>query len=168
VARLILVRHPEVEDPRVISGQSEVRLSERGEASIPGIVAALPKATRVVASDLLRCRVLAETLARRDGLPVELDPRWREQSFGVFEGRTWGNVDGRAYLASWLTASVPGGESLPKVVERVREAMRDLADGTVVIAHAGPIRCALSLARGLPLEEAFAIAVPFGGVQELG
>jgi alpha-ribazole phosphatase len=159
---MILVRHPETADPRVIAGQSEVGLSADGEAALDAIVTAVPRATRVVASDLGRCRALAEVLAGRNGVPLELDPRWREQSFGSWEGRRWDEVDGRTYLDAWTTASPPGGERIGEVLARVATAMRALGDDTLVVTHAGPIRCALVAARGLTLEEAFAIPVPFG------
>ena len=159
---MILVRHPETEDPRVIAGQSDVPLSAVGGARVEEIASSVPRASRVVASDLLRCRALAEALAKRNGAALELDPRWREQAFGAWEGRRWDEVDGRAYLESWMELAPPGGEGIREVLTRVTAAMAEVDAGAVVVTHAGPIRCALAVARGLSLDEAFAIAVPFG------
>ena len=164
---LIVVRHPETADPRVIAGQSDVALAPHALASVEGLAASLPAARRLVSSDLSRCRILADAIAAERGLPCTFDPRWREQSFGDWEGKRWDDVDGREYLDHWTTATPPGGESIGEVQARVAAALADSEDGTLVVTHAGPIRCALSLARGLSIAEAFAIDVPFGSWRPL-
>lgn len=164
---VIVVRHPETADPRIISGQSDVALAPHAVDTLRDLVASLPAARRIVSSDLSRCRVLAEALAERTGAECTLDPRWREQSFGEWEGKRWDEVDGRAFLDAWTTATPPGGESIGDVQARVAAALEELGDDTVVVAHAGPIRCALALAHGLRIEEAFDIEVPFGSWREL-
>lgn len=156
---MILVRHPEVVTPGAIVGQRNVALSARGIAQIDDIVAALPAASRVVSSDLSRCLAIARRFPRFD-----VDPRWREQSFGEWEGRTWEEVDGRDYLEHWTTGTPPGGESIVAVRDRVAGALRELGDDCIVITHAGPIRCALSLLRGLSLQQAFDIRVDYGAI----
>ena len=162
---VIVVRHPETIDPRVIAGQSDVALAPH--ADIEAIVASLPAATRIVSSDLSRCRILANAIAARTGLPCTFDPRWREQSFGAWEGKRWDEVDGRDYLDRWTTATPPGGESIGDVQARVAAALADSGDGTLVVAHAGPIRCALAVTRGIGIAEAFEIEVPFGSWRAL-
>lgn len=156
---MILVRHPEVITPRAIVGQSDVMLSARGFAQIDALVASLPHASRVITSDLWRCVAVARRIGRH-----AIDPRWREQSFGEWEGRTWDDVDGRDYLEHWTTATPPGGESIAQVRARVAQALRDIEDASIVITHAGPIRCALSIARGITIEEAFAIPIDYASV----
>lgn len=158
---VILVRHPETADPRVISGQSDVAIAPHAVAAIDSLAAALPPLWRVVSSDLSRCRLLAETIATRRGVNCTLDPRWREQSFGAWEGKRWDEVDGRDYLEHWTTATPPEGESIVDVQARIAAALADTGDGLLVVTHAGPIRCALAITRRLPIEEAFAIDVPF-------
>ena len=164
---VILVRHPETADPRVIAGQSEVALAPHALAELDAISTALPAARRVVSSDLSRCRVLAEAVAKRRGLDCAFDPRWREQSFGQWEGKRWDEVDGRAYLDDWTHAAPPGGESIGEVQARVAAALADIDVETLVITHAGPIRCALAVAREIPIDEAFAIEIPFGSWRSL-
>lgn len=156
---MILVRHPEVITPRAIVGQSDVMLSARGFAEIDALVASLPHTSRVITSDLWRC----VAVARRIGRPA-IDPRWREQSFGEWEGQTWDDVDGRDYLEHWTTATPPGGESIAQVRARVADALSDVEDDSIVITHAGPIRCVLSITRGITIEEAFAIPIDYASV----
>lgn len=164
---VIVVRHPETVDPRVIAGQSDVALALRSVAELDAIAASLPAARRIVSSDLSRCRILAEAVAAKTGLSCTLDPRWREQSFGAWEGKRWDEVDGRDYLEQWTTATPPGGESIRDVQDRVAAALAESGDGTLVVSHAGPIRCALAITRRIPIAEAFAIEVAFGSWRSL-
>jgi broad specificity phosphatase PhoE len=140
----------------------DVPLSEHGRSQLDGIAASLPSRPRIVTSDLSRCLLLAEVLSKRLGAQIGLDIRWREQSFGEWEGKTWDDVDGRDYLDSWTTATPPGGESIREVLLRVAAALGDVDDRTIVVSHAGPIRCALSITGSMSLEEAFDTEIPFG------
>lgn len=164
---VIVVRHPETVDPRVISGQSDVALAPHALAAMEGIVASLPRARRLVSSDLSRCRILAEAVAAKMGLACKCDPRWREQSFGIWEGKRWDEVDGREFLDHWMTATPPGGESIGDVRRRVAAALEDVDDETLVVTHAGPIRCALAIRRAIGIDEAFSIDVAFGSWRSL-
>ena len=164
---VIVVRHPETVDPRVIAGQSDVALAPHALAAIDAIVASLPLTRKLVSSDLSRCRILAEAVAAKSGLACKCDPRWREQSFGIWEGKRWDEVDGRAFLDHWTTATPPGGESIGDVTRRVAAALEEVDDDTLVITHAGPIRCALAIRRAIGIDEAFAIDVAFGSWRSL-
>jgi alpha-ribazole phosphatase len=164
---VIVVRHPEPVDPRVIAGQSDVALAPHALAALDAIAATLPAARRIVSSDLSRCRILADAVAARTGLPCAFDVRWREQAFGAWEGKRWDEVDGRAYLDQWTTATPPGGESIGDVQARVSAALADAGDDVLVITHAGPIRCALAVTRKLTIEDAFAIPIAFGSWRSL-
>src|SRR5204863_926806 len=145
---------PETADPRVIAGQSDVALATHALGAIDAIVRSLPPAREIVSSDLSRCRILADAIAAKRGVPYSLDARWREQSFGAWEGKRWDDVDGRDYLEHWTTAAPPGGESIADVRARVASAL-DVArqeclahtGDVLVITHAGPIRCALAITR---------------------
>lgn len=164
---VIVVRHPETVDPGVIAGQSDVALAPHALAAIETIVASLPDVRRIVSSDLSRCRILADAIAAKRGLPCTLDARWREQSFGAWEGKRWDEVDGRDYLEHWTTATPPGGESISDLQARVAAALADIDDEMLVITHAGPIRCALAIERDLRIEDAFNVAVAFGSWRSL-
>jgi alpha-ribazole phosphatase len=164
---VILVRHPETVDPRVIAGQSDVAVAPHAIAALESLAASLPRVRRIVSSDLSRCRILAEAVAAQRGIACTFDTRWREQTFGVWDGRRWDEVDGREYLEQWTTATPPGGESIVDMQARVAAALADARDDTLVVTHAGPIRCALAITRGLSIEDAFALPVPFGSWRSL-
>src|SRR3546814_19982683 len=52
--------------------------------------------TSVVHSDMARTRALALPLARRCGVPLIVDPRWRERDFGSWEGDRKSVVSGKS------------------------------------------------------------------------
>ena len=164
---VIVVRHPETVDPRVIAGQSDVTVALHALAAIDTIAASLPRVRRIVSSDLSRCRILADAIAAQRDLTCSLDARWREQSFGAWEGKRWDEVDGREYLDHWTTARPPGGESIDEVQARVATALAEIDDEMLVVTHAGPIRFALAITRGLRIEDAFAIPIAFGSWRAL-
>ncbi|MEK6374001.1 MAG: histidine phosphatase family protein [Acidobacteriota bacterium] len=164
---VILVRHPETVDPLVISGHSDAAVAPHALAALDSLAASLPPVRRIVSSDLSRCRILAEALAAQRGVACTYDVRWREQSFGAWDGLRWDEVDGREYLEQWTTATPPGGESIVDVQTRVAAALAEAGDDTLVVTHAGPIRCALAIARGLSIEDAFAVPIPFGSWRSL-
>jgi alpha-ribazole phosphatase len=168
---VILVRHPETVDPRVITGHCDVAVAPHALAAIDALAGSLPPVRHIVSSDLSRCRILAEAITARRGIACTFDARWREQSFGAWDGKRWDEVDGREYLERWTIATPPGGESIAEVQSRVAAALADVAldggDDTLVVTHAGPIRCALAIARGLSIEHAFAVPIPFGSWRSL-
>jgi len=164
---VILVRHPETVDPSAISGQSDVAVAPHALAAIESLATSLPRVRQVVSSDLTRCRVLAEAVAAQRGIDCSFDARWREQTFGAWDGRRWDEVDGREYLEQWTMATPPGGESIADVRNRVEAALADAPEDVLIVTHAGPIRCALAIARGLSIEDAFALPIPFGSWRSL-
>lgn len=164
---VILMRHPETVDPQVIAGQSDVAIAPHALAGIESLAESLPRVRHIVSSDLSRCRILAEAIAVQRGIDCTFDARWREQSFGAWDGRRWDEVDGREYLEQWTTSTPPGGESLVDVQARVAAALAEAPEDTLVVTHAGPIRCALAIARGIRIEDAFAEPIPFGSWRSL-
>jgi alpha-ribazole phosphatase len=177
---LFLVRHTETEATagRCI-GQSNVALSEKGSADVAKLVEQLkPLAPSVmISSDLLRCRVLAEALAKAVKVDVVFETAWREINFGQWEGKTWDEIytQDRARYEAWtkdfVTIAPPEGESFVTLQLRIARAMNALsayqAETIVVVTHAGAIRAALSCAMGLPLERTFAIGLNNGAVVHL-
>jgi alpha-ribazole phosphatase len=177
---LFLVMHTETEATagRCI-GQSNVALSEKGSADVAKLVEQLkPLAPSVmISSDLLRCRVLAEALAKAVKVDVVFETAWREINFGQWEGKTWDEIytQDRARYEAWtkdfVTIAPPEGESFVTLQLRIARAVNALsayqAETIVVVTHAGAIRAALSCAMGLPLERTFAIGLNNGAVVHL-
>ncbi|ABM31525.1 histidine phosphatase family protein [Paracidovorax citrulli] len=114
------------------------------------LASALPAtALPVWHSPLGRCAELARSLqALRSDLSPQPDARLVEMDFGTWEGRPWNGI-GRAAIDAWM-ADFPGhapgnGESLARMLARVRNALREARDtgaaDVVWITHAGVARC---------------------------
>jgi len=171
-ARLVLLRH-------AAPAAAGVRCSGGAKVFDPGLeapgreqaAAAVRRLGRdfdlVVASPARRAR---ETVAAWD-LPVELDERLVERSFGEWEGRLWSDLwpqvpaevlaDPHAYSAF----TPPGGEPYDAVAVRVQQALHDLTavPGRRVLAgtHAGPLRLAVGAVLGLSPAVALTLGAGF-------
>jgi broad specificity phosphatase PhoE len=121
--------------------------------------------SQIVCSPLRRARQTAEIVARRLRLPIraELDDL-RELNVGALDGRSdeqaWGIYD--SVLAAWKDGQTavrfPGGEDCQELRVRIRRALAAVtsasgaADGglSLVVAHGGALRAALSALTGVP------------------
>lgn len=107
---------------------------------------------QVVSSDARRAQATARAIAA--GIPLRLDARLRERSFGHWEGRP--KTELRAAHPEVLTATgavrldadIPGLEPLSAMFGRVHAALADLGpvEGPVlVVGHNGSLRAAMVL-----------------------
>ena len=116
----------------------------------------LPTDARVLHSPLQRCAQLAQALhAVRPDLQSTGDPRLVEMDFGCWEGWRWADIpkaaidDWTAQFADWRFG---GHESVQELMDRVGSVWADTwvaGHATVWITHAGVIRAATLLARGV-------------------
>jgi len=157
-----LVRHPEVAVRwrERCYGASDVGLSRDGQRRATEIVHGLAawRPDAVVWSGLRRT-ALARALARRAGVPLIADARWRERDFGAWEGRTWNSIyraTGNA-MDGMLTdpgAYRPGGgETTGELWARVKKAWgaRPCVARLVIVTHGGPIAVVRAMQTGAPL-----------------
>jgi probable phosphoglycerate mutase len=161
VTTLLLVRHGETDwnrDGRW-QGHSDTHLNEVGREQAARVAGELDGVDAVYTSDLARARETADIVAARLGLPVRLDERLRERSFGAWEGKTGPEieVEFRDAHARWLAGEGPGAEDAEVFADfaaRVQGFLADVLarhpDETVlVVAHGGSIRVIHALATGL-------------------
>ncbi|MBQ3708465.1 MAG: histidine phosphatase family protein [Clostridia bacterium] len=147
---IILMRHGE-DDPDRLGGWSRAGLTDRGKeqarASAEALVRAYPGIRRIVSSDLPRARETAEIVAERFGLPVELDPAFRETNNGALAGMLKSEAQekypGLRFAALGFDECYPGGESPRQFAERIRAAWTrfkaDVTEDTLLVTHAGVI-----------------------------
>ena len=162
---MIFLRHP---TPACAAGlcygRTDPGLGANAAAEIARALKATPRAGRVIASPAARCRELAEALAGRDGVALELDERLQELDFGRWEGMAWDDIP-RAESDPWAAdpwrRAPPGGESFAVLYARVAGALREAGPDAALVTHAGPIRAARMILTGATFEAVFAEPVPY-------
>ncbi|MGL5816315.1 MAG: histidine phosphatase family protein [Phycicoccus sp.] len=163
--RVILLRHGQTAHNAagVWQGQLDTPLSEVGERQADAVGPALAgfAPSRVVTSDLVRARRTGESVGRSLGVPVRLDPRFREIHAGAWQGLSTAEV-----VAAWpeeQAAILRGedirrggdGESMSDVRTRVGEGLdellREMAPGecVVVSTHGAAGRAAAAWLLGI-------------------
>ncbi|MDM0076072.1 histidine phosphatase family protein [Variovorax sp. J2P1-59] len=152
LTRVIAVRHGETAwnvDSR-IQGQLDISLNDTGLWQARRVAQALrdEPISAIYASDLARARQTADEIARSHGMEVTVDTGLRERSFGLFEGRTFADIDAALpdQARLWRTRdpefAPEGGESLLAFRERVTSTAAKLAarhpgELVVMVAHGG-------------------------------
>lgn len=150
--RIIAIRHGETAwnvDTR-IQGQLDIPLNENGRWQARRLAAALEgeTAAAVYTSDLARASETARFVAGVLGRQAVAHQGLRERAFGMFEGRTFAEID-----ATWPEDAMrwrkrdtgfapPGGESLEQLHDRVAATAHELAarhpgEQVVFVAHGG-------------------------------
>jgi 2,3-bisphosphoglycerate-dependent phosphoglycerate mutase len=139
---ILLIRHGETIWNRAgrVQGWQDSPLTDSGGAQAEALAERLSgeRIERLIASDLGRARQTAAPIASRLGIAIEFDPGLRERNYGIFEGRTYAEIERQdpaayAYLARRDPAyAIPGGESGAAFGIRVIGALERIAG-----AHAG-------------------------------
>ncbi len=179
---LLFIRHGETDWNREqrFQGQIDVPLNATGraQAALLGARLAATPAELLFSSDLQRAQQTAAPLADAWGLPVQLLPALREQSFGVLEGLNLPTIQiQHAELwAQWLVHhadfALPGGESLRQFSARVLAAVQQLAQAhagrsVAVVTHGGVLDMLWRNARHLSLDGLRDCAIPNTGINRL-
>ena len=172
MVKVVFVRHGQTEwnvNGRY-QGQSDVALSAAGVDQAEKLAANFPVAhiDAIYSSDLIRARVTAETVAKRFALEVNLEPAFRELSFGDWEGLTYEQI-----VASWPDAmknflahpdilNIPHGESFPEVQQRAMSRLQELiqkheGQTIMIAAHGAVLRTMLTAALHMPLQYLWSI-----------
>ncbi|MBI2333407.1 MAG: alpha-ribazole phosphatase [Chloroflexi bacterium] len=188
--KLLLTRHGETDHNlnRRYQGQMDVTLNQTGILQARQLAKRLSteKIDTVIASDLSRTvetakiiqnaqggvtsTALSASLAAGDGgrsnfnpPAIQTDPRWRELSFGKWEGLNHKEIEeqwqdeAKAWYTDIVHAVPPEGESLIQLSKRVGEALDDLKsnhkDETVLlVTHSGVIQTLMCLVLDVDLK----------------
>ncbi len=173
-----LIRHGEPVGGRKYRGQTDDPLSEKGWAQMWKTVGDYAQWQCIITSPLSRCQAFAEALAQQRGIAVSSEPRFKEITFGAWEGHT----------AKALTAAAPdllfdfkcdpvanrpvGAEALSDFHARVAAGWDALlaaypSEHLLVVCHAGVIRMLLAQALGMPLENVYRIQVGSAAISRI-
>ncbi len=150
--RVLAMRHGETAwnvDTR-IQGKLDIGLNDKGRSQAERLGAALAQEsiTAIYSSDLWRAYDTALAISKATGVPVVTDEGLRERGFGVFEGKTYAEIE-----ANWPEMALrwrqrdpdfhpEGGESLTLFRDRVLSASQALTarhpgEQIAIVAHGG-------------------------------
>lgn len=175
--RIYLIRHGQVAgfEEKRYNGHADVGLTPEGEAQFGVLqLRLMRKPIRAVySSDLRRCTFGAQQIAAGHDLEARSNPALRELNIGVWEGKTWSELQAafprewQARLDDIVHYRVPQGESLTDLAQRVRPALAEIiaahpGEEVVLVAHGGVNRVILLDALGAPLERLFHIEQNYG------
>ena len=150
--RIIAIRHGETawNVSTRIQGQLDIGLNETGRWQAHRLALALAgePIAALYSSDLLRAWDTALSIANATGLAVQTVEGLRERGFGIFEGKTFQEIE-----AQWPDQALrwrkrdpgfepKGGESLTAMRERIIQTTHTLAarhsgEQIVMVAHGG-------------------------------
>lgn len=181
--RIIAVRHGETAwnvDAR-IQGQLDIGLNEKGhwQARRVGQALAGEPVKAVYSSDLQRAWHTAEPIAHAAGAPVHPVAGLRERHFGMFEGRTFKEIEAawpeqathwRRRIPDWTPPE--GGESLLALRARVSQAVHEIAarhtgELIVMVAHGGVLDALYRVATGQEVNSPRTWELPNGAINRL-
>ncbi len=181
------LRHGEPEGGEVLRGRIDHPLSELGWSQMSRVAAltsemeaspATPAWTHLITSPLARCRVFAEHLAGKTGLPLQVLENWQEIDYGDWDGMLlseWREHAGPQFKAFRKDASrlqPPNGEAFLTFKDRVLTAWREIAelpDGShlLVVTHGGVLRVVLPTVLGMPLNRSYPLHIPFASFSRI-
>lgn len=127
-----------------VCGSTDLPLTQEGltQAELLAASARNKGIEVIVASPMLRAVQTAAPVAEALGLPIETDARFREQSYGIYEGVPRNDPN---FLANKRQFCVryPGGESMMELAARVYAGLQELKarypDKTVLIVCHGAV-----------------------------
>ena len=167
---LYLMRHGAPAVAGRLLGRTDDPATEAGIAACAARAVGLDVA-RIEASDLIRARACAEAIGRPSGLPVVVEPRWRELDFGTWDGLAPAAIDPAALGAFYDdpdAAPPPGGECWSSLHDRVGAALAAVPPvSTLVVTHGGAIRAAVAGLCGFDRRQIWAFDLPYAALVSL-
>lgn len=140
---ICLIRHGKTEanERHLYCGSTDLPLSDTGKAELRQLCYDI-KNVRFITSGMKRTN---ETLQILFGdVPYEVDPRFGELDFGIFEMHSYEELKDTPAYQAWLTGDndaniSPNGESGVQMRERVLAAFSEIREDTCIITHGGVI-----------------------------
>jgi len=170
---LLIIRHGETawNAERRLQGHVDIPLNEAGLLQARALSVALGNEhiDAIICSDLQRAIQTAEAIAQPKNLAPQINPLWRERSFGGFEGELINTLEQRFPLeyAAWRSYQVDSrfpvnaqgtdtGESVREFNTRIENALHEICakyanQKIAVVAHGGILECAYRMSQQLPL-----------------
>ena len=142
---IYLIRHGKTEanEKHLYCGSTDLPLSEAGRAELEQLHYNIPN-VRFLTSGMKRANESLQILF--GDVPYEVDPRFREVDFGIFEMHSYEELKDTPEYQIWITGDnetniPPRGESGNQMKARVLQAFSEIKEDTCLIAHGGVISC---------------------------
>jgi broad specificity phosphatase PhoE len=173
---LTLIRHAEVqkEYQAKYNGHLDIGLSQKGfqDAKALKKQIAKQKFDKIYCSDLLRAKQTLQALELTSD--VIYTQELREKSWGRHEGKSFDEIQSEGIIyknfEQWIDAL--DGERKSSYIKRIQTyffqtiATSD-AKNVLVVTHSGVIKTLLALVKGISLEEAFSLNIPYGHLLQI-
>lgn len=166
-----VLRHGVCEGGDIFRGSTDVALSQEGwqqmYKSVDGLSWDL-----IISSPLKRCREFAAFLASEMSLDCEIDERWRECCFGIWEGQNKEDIwrqspdDLMAFYRDPMRFMPEGAEPFVEVCARVQQAWAEMLNRykgkrILLVTHAGIFRTLFIQLMQLPTSGFNNLDVPY-------
>ena len=174
---IYLVRHGEVQArPNVFLGTTDVDLNRQGEqqSSFLAEYFADKPIDRCFCTPLQRGQKTATIINQSKTLKIEIEPGLREIDFGLWETRTFSEIEAdtpqltQKWCANPLEFSFPEGDSVADFLLRLETYLEQLknidAEYILLITHGGVIRFLLTLLLQLDPQQQFLFEIGRGSL----
>lgn len=182
---LYLLRHGEIATPGILTGKTDVALSEHGWQQLWETSKKLPQISQCISSPLQRCQKFAADFSARNNITYELDDNLKEMNFGDWDGlpyqALWQNEGhtqkvsiGDFWQDPWKN-NAPNGELMSEFVCRVdtwwQQWLANEPDGNcLVVAHGGVIKHLIARILNMPIPgtaHMSHIDIPYAGLVKI-
>ncbi len=174
-----LIRHGEPVGGRRYRGHGvDDPLSEKGWSQMWHAVGDYKAWQHIITSPLQRCQLFAQALSERHGIPVTVEPRFKEVGFGEWEGLSHDEVkidrapEYQAFLKDPVNCRPQDAEPLDDFIQRVNSAYEEMIEchpnsHVLIVAHAGVMRALIAKTIQAPAVGLYRIKISNGGVTRI-
>ncbi len=178
--KIILVRHVETignAGKRYI-GWTESEYTEKGKQQIHKVVNYLldVKVDGIISSPMSRTYMLAKALGNSLNKKIETDDRLKEMNFGIFENKTYEEIEQthkkewELWVKDYENYRVPKGESLIDVYSRVTEFIDEIINkgkDCLIVTHGGIIQTIITYLLELDIKHRWHFLTKPGSIVEI-
>lgn len=178
-----LIRHGDVAAGTKLLGKTDEPLSSLGWQQMRAAIRDKESTWhKIISSPLLRCSAFSEELANNLSLPLEINHKFEEMDFGLWDGQLFSDLySGRdteklmQLMGDPSSVTPPEGESYANFQLRVISGWdtlltslhQDQIPHSLLVIHGGVIRTIMSHVLGFPSTNLFRLEVPYACMSRL-
>lgn len=130
MVKILITRHGQTKQnvDGVVQGKDHGEINENGFLQIKELIHRLKneKITRIISSDIPRCKITTEEILKEINVPVEYTSSIREKDNGSLVGKSHKDFSWDELEGSFETRKAPDGENLEEVRERGRKFFEEI------------------------------------------